>query len=385
MLRFTLLPLSVLALLTACGGDDDPSSDDDDDTSSSSVTADSSSSGESSSSSESTTDIDPTVEPDSSTGEPLPCDVSTELAWVRDTIVTPGHPCRYWVDDSFGRVGQLGTASASVWTRRTFHGTAIALSAAHLLGEGAFGVAGTDIPAQLVDPNLSPPVLGAVYPNTDGTGNLKLTYSGSFQLFNPEIPAAESGDMLANIQPRHDFYLTVVDGQNLEIVDGGPDPVPEALSNSPLQLYDPNMHSIESPTLAAVDAGELVAVFGVPTEGEYEGRLVYSMGRVLDDAEAEAAIAALDGAGDPAGELAYDPEAEFLVETVFAAGMIGGGVFDEGRIHVGMSVRASAPAEGELAIVRAVRTPFIAEQLQAAYDALDPKLQAAVGIYLEAE
>jgi hypothetical protein len=326
--------------------------------------------------------VDPTVEPDSSTGEPAVCEESTELAWVPDALVTPGHPCRAWLDVTHGRVGQVGTASASVWTRRTFFGTGILLSAAHLLGEGAFGDAGTDIPARLEDPTLAMGELGAVFPEFDGSALMRDTYSPTFTLYNPAIPAAESGNGLADILPRNDFYMKVIDGQSLPI-DMRPPPMAEPLAEAPMFLYDPDDHTVEPPTVGIVGAGALVVLHGIPSQGEFAGMVVYSVGHVLDSAEAEAAIGELAGAGDPAGTAPYDAEAEFVVAAVTEEGMSGGAVFDEGGIHVGMLGRRSTTPDANY--IRATRSTFIVEQLQATFDTLEPEVQEAVALYLEAE
>ena len=60
-----------------------------------------------------------------------------------------------------------------------------------------------------------------------------------------------------------------------------------------------------------------------------------------------------------------------------------GAVFDEGGIHVGMLGRRSTTPDANY--IRATRSTFIVEQLQATFDTLEPEVQEAVALYLEAE
>jgi hypothetical protein len=105
--------------------------------------------------------------------------------------------------------------------------------------------------------------------------------------------------------------------------------------------------------------------------------------RVLDDAEVETALAALAAAGDEEGGIAYDPEAEMILEGHALVGMSGGGVFDEQGLQVGVMVRAST-AEIGVQYVRAVRMSWVTARLEAAMAAAPPALAAAVAPYLEA-
>ena len=228
-MRFNTPILFLCALTSACGGGDDgPATGDDDESTTSMSSADStSSSGGGESTTESSEGVDPSAdESESSTGEPAVCEMRTELRSVYDTFFDGTDPCRLWAIATHGRVARVSFASGAIWTRRTFYGTGILVSAAHVLGEGALGPGGSDIPELLQDPTMVTGIIGTVLPQTNGSGLMRDTYSASFSLYNPAIPAAESGDGLANISPRNDFYMTVVDGQALPIADG-PAPVPE--------------------------------------------------------------------------------------------------------------------------------------------------------------
>jgi hypothetical protein len=373
----------VCALIGACGGDDGPATGDDESTSSSASADSTSSGGSTESTSESTDTIDPSAdESESSTGEPAVCEMRTEVRSVYDTFFDGTDPCRLWAIATHGRVARVSFASGSIWTRRTFYGTGILLSAAHVLGEGGLGPAGTDIPELLQDPTMVTGIIGTVLPMTNGSGLMRDTYSASFSLYNPEIPAAESGDGLANILPRHDFYMTVVDGQALPIADG-PAPVPDPLLEEPLMLHDPEDASVFGETTADVEPGDLVILIGLPSEGDFVDELAFSIGRVLDDTEAEAAITELAAAGDVEGDIAYDPVAEMILEGGAAVGMSGGAAFNADNRHVGVLVRASTADIGTQ-YVRAVRSTYIVAQLDSAYNALDPADQEAIAPYLEA-
>jgi hypothetical protein len=376
--------LSLGVIATACGGDDGGPATGDDDTSSSTSNADSTSSSGAAETTESSEGIDPSAdESSSSTGEPGVCEMRLELGSVNEAFFDATDPCRLWVINTHGRVAKVGFASGSIWSRRTLHGTGLLVSAAHILGEGALGPGGTDIPVRLEDPTQVTGIIGTILPQTNGSTMLRDTYSASFALFNPEIPAAESGDGLANILPRHDFYMTVVDGQALPIEDG-PAPVPDPLFDEPLMLHDPLDISVFGPTTAAVEPGDLVMVMGYPSEGDLAGELAFSIGRVLDDTEAEAAVAELAAVGDVEGDIAYDPVAEMILEAGAAVGMSGGAAFDIDSRHVGVLVRASTTTEIDTQYVRATRSTYVVAQLQAAFNDLEPADQEAVAIYLEA-
>ncbi|NIM45818.1 MAG: hypothetical protein GTN80_08890 [Nitrososphaeria archaeon] len=66
----------------------------------------------------------------------------------------------------------------------------------------------------------------------------------------------------------------------------------------------------------------------------------------LSDTEAEDTIKELSALGDEEGGIAYDPEAEMIIEGHAVVGMSGGGVYDRAGKQVGILVRASNEYDG---------------------------------------
>lgn len=67
-----------------------------------------------------------------SSGAPTACEEGVTEA-VTGTLANPEHPCRAWVSDNYGRTSRVGFSSGGIWSRRTPHGTALMLTAAHVL------------------------------------------------------------------------------------------------------------------------------------------------------------------------------------------------------------------------------------------------------------
>jgi hypothetical protein len=111
--------------------------------------------------------------------------------------------------------------------------------------------------------------------------------------------------------------------------------------------------------------------------------LTASIGRVLSDSEAEAAIEELAALGDEEGGIAYVPEAEMIIEGHSVVGMSGGGVFDRSGSLVGILERASYEYEGKQ-YVRVVRMTYVVARINSAFEALSDSERAVVSPYLEA-
>jgi hypothetical protein len=122
---------------------------------------------------------------------------------------------------------------------------------------------------------------------------------------------------------------------------------------------------------------------GYPREGDYAGMLAASIGRVLSNSEAEAAIEELAALGDEEGGIAYVPEAEMIIEGHSVVGMSGGGVFDRAGSLVGILERASYEYDGKQ-YLRVVRMTFVVASINSAYEALSDSERAVVSPYLEA-
>ena len=269
------------------------------------------------------------------------------------------HPCRSWLEAVRGRVGAFSLiGSFTVMSRRTTSKLAVVVSAAHTQGN-EFDSVGTTVAASLVVPATTG-VLKLKVPPADGALGLP-DLSPLYTMFHDAIPAAENNAGLTAIRPRHDFFVGVVDGQRIQYEDG-PFPEPADRMGGEVPLYDPTGATTSDARFAAAAAGEQAILVGYPKVGPESG--AFSVGRILSDGEATAALAALAAAGDEEGSLAYDPEVEFLVDAVALPGMSGGGVFDRDGRFLGAMVRASSGAHVPT-IVRVVRMTFIEGRMAA--------------------
>ncbi len=313
----------------------------------------------------------------SSTAAPtvLTCDRVSGLFLVSEVTSTPDS-CETWVEQSQGRAVQGSTGSASVWSRDTTNGTALIIGAVHTLGQGWFGAEGTEIAEAIADPAEQVGIPRLYLRLPDGSGPDAMA-SPWFGLYNPSIAAVRNGNLMHDVLPREDFYVAVTDAQKLDT--SGLPPTPEPIGGGPVPLFDPAELTVTQPTYGEARAGELVLMMGYANE---TGRLTGSVGRILDDAEASAAVATLADLGDPEGNIAYDAEAEVIIEGIAVAGMSGGPVIDsEGRL-IAVLVRASDDHDG-VRFARAVRMTYVTARLDAAYGALDDPGQLAVSGYLE--
>jgi hypothetical protein len=303
----------------------------------------------------------------------------TPLFSVAEVSSDPDHPYRDWVYNLQGRVPKNGYSSASVWSLRTEAGTALIVSALHTLGEGYLGPGGIMIEERLGDPDEKPGATRIHLVKEDGS--VDSLASVLFILYNPEVPPEQSGNNLRSILPRHDFFVGVVDSQLvvMEPLPGTPAP----LNDEPPVIFDPSGLTTVAPTAADVHPGDSVILMGYPREGDYAGMLAASIGRVLSNSEAEAAIEELAALGDEEGGIAYVPEAEMIIEGHSVVGMSGGGVFDRAGSLVGILERASYEYDGKQ-YLRVVRMTFVVASINSAYEALSDSERAVVSPYLEA-
>lgn len=304
------------------------------------------------------------------------CGPKRGLMFVRDVLAAEGDPCEPRAAALLGRVVLvLGRGSGSIWTRRTEHGTGILLTAAHVLTPCTFDA---DCPESLRDPNADPGA--ATIRLTEASGVYASKWSAHFFLFNPYTPAGQIYS--AGILPRVDFSASVVDAQTFE--PGGSGVVsPGPLVDAVLPLHDPAGLTLMKPTWAAAEPGAWVATLGYPFDDDgVQRELAMSVGRVLDDGEAAGVIEALRALGDDEGSIAYDAEAEFLVEGSATRGMSGGGVFDEDGRQVGTLVRGSSTSMIPQ-YLRAVRTSYVVSRIGATLESLNDEERARVAPYLE--
>lgn len=305
------------------------------------------------------------------------CDAERGLMVVRRVLDDAGDACYAWVEAVHGRAVRVVFGSGSIWSRRTRHGTGLLTTAAHVLspcpGEGDCVEALHDPRRELGQALVKLAVVGGGFPAA--------AWSAHFPLYNPFTP----GDQVRSpaILPRHDVSVYVVDPQTFHDDGTSVGIAPGPIEDAPLPLHDPRALTTAGATWATVQPGARVLALGFTNaDAESAGELHASVGRVLSDQEAEQAIEQLRAAGDEEGGIAYDSEAEVLVEGRAIAGMSGAGLFDEQGRQVGVLVRASFADIG-VQYVRAVRMSYLVDLIEAALASLPIVDQQAVGVYLE--
>ncbi len=321
------------------------------------------------------------VAPSPTPSLPVNCDEPTSLFSATELLTQAEHDCFPWVSDLRGRIARSGRASASIWTRRTDARNPLITSATHALGVGWFGPENTDIPATLRDPTMESGV-GRIFlfdESIGSSGGVDTLATPVFNFFNPDIPASENNNSLINILPRNDFFVGVIDRQKLATT---PAQTPEPLVAGEVTLSDPVGTTLDIPTFADPSPGDIVLLLGFPGEGSLAGDFAASVGRVLSDEEATIAVANLALVDDEEGGIAYDAEAEMILEADAAGGMSGGGVFDKDRRQIGVIVRVSE-AVNLPTYVRAVRMSFVVAELNDAFDALATEAQATIRPFIE--
>lgn len=273
--------------------------------------------------------------PTSSVSIPDACDNLTPLFAVVAVLESPSGSCFDWIDRSYGRIVQGSTGSATIWSRRSEHGTALVVGAVHTLGEGWFGPSNTAVSESIVNPESLTGVARLFLIRPDGTGPDHLA-SPWFGLYNPDIAAERNNNLMQDLLPREDFYVAVADSQKLDV--SGLPPMVDPIITDAVPMYDPMEATTTHPTWADAVEGDFVLLLGYP---QTTGELTASVGRVLSDDEAGQAVADLADMGDPEGGVPYDPEAEMIIRGEAIAGMSGGGAVDRGGRLVGILVRAT--------------------------------------------
>jgi hypothetical protein len=310
---------------------------------------------------------------------------------VEDVLDDEDHPCREWIESTHGRavrVDSVGDGSGSIWTRRTESGVAVLTTAAHVMSPcwpivsamEDMGVSAPECSATLYDPQSSPGE-ATIRLAEQGGGPAASQWSAHFPLMNPPFPVDEV--LSGALEPRDDFSVYVVDSQRFEAYSGGAPIVPESLVEAPPELYDPRGYADTEPTWAEPVPGEDVITVGFPGRDENpNGRLMgATVGTVLDDDEARAAIDHLAQLGDEEGGIPYDPQVDLLIEARGLPGMSGSGVFDERGAQVGIAIRASF-TESPPHYLRAVRMSWVVAEMQRLLAALPDETRARVARFL---
>ncbi len=308
----------------------------------------------------------------------MACDEVTGLFAVEEGLDGAVGSCREWVDSSLGRAVRGSTGSASIWSRRSEHGTVLVVGAIHTLGQGWFGPADTAVVESIANPEEQTGIPRLFLIRQDGSGP-DTSASPWFGLYNPAIAAERNNNFMRSVLPREDFYVAVTDSQKLDV--SGLPPLVEPIVKAEVPLYDPAATTTTVPTWADAAGGDLLLLFGYPNE---TGALTASVGRVLGQDEAEQAVATLAELGDEEGSIPYDAEVEMIIRGESMAGMSGGPAVDEDGRLVGILVRATDVHDG-VQYVRVVRISYIVSRLAAALEAIDSQTRQAVQGYLELE
>lgn len=292
-------------------------------------------------------------------------------------LEAPDHPCRAWIDASFGRVIHLDSASASIWTRKNELGVGIMLGAVHTRQHGTFGPRGEAIPEELTAPTEASRRPWAHLPEDSGRSFRDATH-GVYEIYHPAISAHESEEK-RNLHPEHDFYVAMVDGQEVE--------APSMLApfdGEPLDIRDPHALTLHSSTAAQAVEGEMILMMGYPKTGQFKVPLAASVGRVMADEEVER-VRELQRAASDVPLPAYDPAVEFYVEGRGLPGMSGGGAYNAAGQQVGILVRAGVVPEEDLDYVRVVRIEYVLDELGRSFDEAPLDVQDALDPFLRAE
>ncbi len=314
---------------------------------------------------------------------PIPsnCDAPTRLFVAADILADVEHPCFEWLDTTHGRLADAPNGSAVVWTVRTSSRAALVVSALHTVRQGLLAPADSEVEERLVDPSVEI-AFGTIQVFDPGGVELAETHSPTFLLYHPAASGQDHAEAFQNLRPRNDFFLTVADDQMLD--RASPESAGALRAASP-GLYDPRMIADSPMPIASVVPGELVLLEGFPSSLAVgltrTPRLGASVGRALSDAEAEEIVSMLREAGDEEGEIAYDADAEMIIEGEASPGMSGGGVFNRDGRLVGIIVRVTE-AHSLPIHTRAVRLTYIKRRIEDALDALPDREQAAVSAFL---
>jgi hypothetical protein len=292
---------------------------------------------------------------------------SLDLLIAAEALRVPGHPCRDWIDATRGRMFGTGVAAS---------GTVVATTAAR--GGGLFltckhcGAGGDQL---LTDPEIDPPpVLEVREPQG---------FYFAYRLFGPIPPSTAFDDKgkLTKISPRDDFIVATISNQHYR--SSGAYPLaPRQVKDGAIPLSDPRGISASAKPWIAAQPGAQALLLGFPRnlpDRDFHGELVFSVGKVLDDATARDKLARAepDEASTP-----YDPEAEFVVAARAVSGMSGGGVFDVDGRFLGVMVRGTVNRVDGVYLTRVVRAAFIRTQLASAIAGADAALRDHITPFL---
>jgi len=314
-----------------------------------------------------------------SDGLPADCNGITDIFAVENIEGRTEHPCYDWLDSVYGRSAKGGLGgSAAVWSVDTEKKVALVTSACHVIkgfNEDSPGNANPDIfynPAE---------ALGFSFIGLTDSAEFKASeaFSASFIFYHPEIPAEVVAAAYSNIFPVDDFFILLIDSQLLD-TNNGSIPIAEPIKSEKPLFYDPLNMAGTQPTYASISAGEMLLLVGYPTSEA--GKLFASVAYVLDDDEAEDAIAELKAANDEEGFIPYNKDAEAVTWGHAGTGMSGGGAFNRQGQLVGIMVRMSL-ADVKTPIVRIVRMDHVVSKMHETIENMSVSELALISPYLD--
>ena len=328
---------------------------------------------------------------------PESCDKPSSVLHSAQLLLEQGesHPCYDLVRKTYGRIGENGAVALSspsdvleigsmtFWSKNTEAGTALAVSAAHVIDQERLPL----------DPTFTSPSLIPFSEDSDVFQYVKISSIDSeyaqdelhlqYMIFNMGFSEDdETYQRLGSIGPFLDFYVFALDSRIFSSANDY-----EEISASSPDFFDPSNISTSEENHAEVSENDMLILFGYPSmslnlnESNLRHKNSFSLLRVLSESETKHHLKYLKQVGDEEGDIKYDPEVEIIAIGKGAIGQSGGGVFDtEGKL-VGIFVRTSL--EEGIALVRIVRISYIINQLKQALDSLTIEEREQILPYLD--
>ncbi len=262
-----------------------------------------------------------------------------------------------------GSVGKRGTASKTIWSRKNEHSLGLYISANHVYNINGWNSRSAEF-FDISSLNMGIFETSQILP-INGSYELGNTLSADFPLMHFDISQSATN---TTILPSEDFYLGIIDNQRVE-QNQFPQYPSLVQVNTPLEIYDPNDRSLASKTWSAPIAGEKALMVGYPQDRVNYPNGAVAYGKILSNREAESILTQLKTSGDAEGDIAYNPNVEFLVEARGIPGMSGSGAFNSEGQLLGIMVRGSN-TENAPKIIRIVKIQYIKSKITEFYNSL---------------
>lgn len=305
------------------------------------------------------------------------------LKSVAETLENSKDPCHIWVKALYGRVLKAGLhgGSAAIVTRNTRHGTALILSAMHVIkmypdGADREGPVDGFLAPPNSRPNTMPYLMTLFQPQEKsalGSGNRNISYPFMIDTIAPETVF----DNFTTITPKQDFVLGVMTNTLVPSFSPWEE---KTLDLTSVEIFDPEELTLRDHSYATAREGMKTITLGFPAGQAYAGKMHYSVGEVLSDSEAVQRLKTVDSSES---QIPYESEIEFLSDTKVAVGYSGGGTFDAYGNYLGVNVRATVVGQDDLQYVRVTRASYIFEKVMPEkYSSLDEPSKDSVSPFL---